>query len=1211
MLLRITQFELRYRSKRPATYLYFFVMFIVCFFAVVWEQLSIGGATGQVKEDAAAVIMNQSVTMSLIGLFISSAIMGVSILRDFEHKTSAMMFTAPIKKRDYLFGRFLGSFIVLALVLTSIPLGLMLGRLTCELLPPPAGDMERFLPVFHPEFYWQPYFMFILPNAFISGAIFFLSGALSKRLLFVFLQGIGLFSLYLMTRQMVGRLEDRELAALLDPFGLRLSTVISQYWSIAEQNYQMIPWDGLVIQNRLLWIGIGIICMILTYFLFTFTTPSKKQKKKKTSTDGYSSDGVEIPTGMSLAFDGFQIQYQRISALVKLYYREIVLSIPFIGIALFGFIMLAVNSRSMGEVFGTPTFPTTYLILELLTGYFLFFFIIIIFYSGELIWRERDLKVHQIYDTLPIPDAVGLVSKFLAFVLVHATLLLCLIVLGITIQASKGYYNFELGIYFTELFTNTFISLILFTLLTFFVQVIVNNKFLGHGLMILIFIVNIILAEVGVEHTLLRFDSGDLDGYSDMNLYGDSFFKFSWLKAYWFGFTMLLFGLAVAFSVRGTDTIMKTRAKLAGMRFVRPLLIFTIAAVLLFAGTGIYIYYNTTVVNEFAKSDTQEKDQANYEKELKQYQFLNQPKIVENNLHVDIFPKERDYAVEGEYILKNKSKEPISVLHIQSSVDEDLTFEPFEFEMLDSLKQEGEEFKLAQNFERFSYLIYELPRPLMPGDSLRMLFSGKFDTKGFKNGGTNTAVVHNGTFFNNFNFPSIGYNPSFELGSDDDRRKNDLPKKQRQMERTDPQGIMLQDFISDADWIRFDVTMSTSNDQIAIAPGYLQKSWNEGDRRYFHYKMDRPILKFYSMISARYEVMRDYWVRPNGDSVSLEIYYHKGHEYNLDRMMDGMKHSLAYFSEIFSPFQYRQMRIMEFPRYSSFAQSFANTVPFSEGIGFIVDVDDEKDVDIPYYVTSHEVAHQWWAHQVIPANTKGGTMIVESLAQYSALMLMNKHYGPEKMRDFLKEELDRYLGGRSFERKKEMPLVEVENQQYIHYGKGAVIFYALQDYITEDSLNKALRKFIDEWAYAEGPYPTTLNLMEYIYDVTPDSLTSIVKDMFERITFYENKMLKAEMVEQSGQFKVDMTLNTVKMLADSLGNEQPIDLKEWMYVGLYGNGQKGKDSLIYMQKHYFDSDTTQLSISLDSKPTKAIIDPISILIDKHPKDNSKTISVVD
>src|SRR5580704_15318801 len=112
-------------------------------------------------------------------------------------------------------------------------------------------------------------------------------------------------------------------------------------------------------------------------------------------------------------------------------------------------------------------------------------------------------------------------------------------------------------------------------------------------------------------------------------------------------------------------------------------------------------------------------------------------------------------------------------------------------------------------------------------------------------------------------------------------------------------------------------------------------------------------------------------------------------------MMKGMKASLAYCTTNFSPYQNKTLRIMEFPRYATFAQSFPASIPYSESIGFIAKVDakSDEDVDYPFYVTAHETAHQWWAHQVIGADVQGSTMLSETLAQYSALMVMKQKYG--------------------------------------------------------------------------------------------------------------------------------------------------------------------------------------------------------------------------
>ncbi len=654
-----------------------------------------------------------------------------------------------------------------------------------------------------------------------------------------------------------------------------------------------------------------------------------------------------------------------------------------------------------------------------------------------------------------------------------------------------------------------------------------------------------------------------------------------------------MFSVAVVFSVRGSEAVMKMRWKAGKLRLNKSMLTFVFVVLAVFLFSGAYIYYNTTVVNKFVKSDDQEDKQQKYEEQLKKYEFLPQPKIVESNLKVDIYPYDRDFIAEGFYYLKNKTQQPIKDIHIQQNVDNQLSVEYLKFDRDATVKEAIKE---------FDYFIYELAQPLMPNDSLKMSFKVIFDTKGFEEGNSNTSVVFNGTFFNNFYFPTLGYNENYELGDDNERKKRKMPEKERMLERNDPRGTGMSLFGDDADHIRFEIVVSTAADQIAIAPGYLQKEWTDGDRHFYSYKMDAPMADFYSIISARYAVKKDKW-----NDVNLEIYYHPGHEYNLDKMMKGMKDALSYYSKNFGPFQFRQLRIMEFPRYATFAQSFANTIPFSEGIGFIARIKDpDKDIDFVYYVTAHETAHQWWGHQAMEAGVKGNAMLSESMSQYSALMVMKHDVTPEVMEKYLKYELDRYLNGRAFERKKEQPLEFVEGQGYIHYNKASLIFFALQDYIGEDSVNSAFRRYLAKWKFKDAPYPTSADLLKEIKASTPDSLKYIIHDMFETITLFENKTLEATYKEKGKEeFDVTLKVSSEKMRADSTGLETNIPMNDWIDIGIYGKDDKGKDKLIYLKKHKITQKENTYTITVKEKPRKAGIDPLHKLIDRHSDDNTK------
>ena len=270
--------------------------------------------------------------------------------------------------------------------------------------------------------------------------------------------------------------------------------------------------------------------------------------------------------------------------------------------------------------------------------------------------------------------------------------------------------------------------------------------------------------------------------------------------------------------------------------------------------------------------------------------------------------------------------------------------------------------------------------------------------------------------------------------------------------------------------------------------------------------------------------------------------------------------------------------------------------------------DDPEKIDVPFYVTAHEVAHQWWAHQVIGGDVQGSVLMSETMSQYSALMVMEKEYGKQAMKKFLKYEMDDYLKGRTFETKKEVPLMLCENQGYIHYNKGSVIMYALRDYLGEDVLNNALRQYIQKVAFQEPPYTNSIEFVKYIKAATPDSLQYFIKDAFETITIYENyvKDLSTEKIAD-GKYKVKLTVGSAKFRSDSVGKQTKVAVADYIDVGVFAdeniNGEHKEKELV-LQRIKMDKPEKTFEFFVNEKPFTAGIDPYCKLIDRTPDNNT-------
>ncbi|HEX6832320.1 MAG TPA: M1 family aminopeptidase, partial [Rudaea sp.] len=706
--------------------------------------------------------------------------------------------------------------------------------------------------------------------------------------------------------------------------------------------------------------------------------------------------------------------------------------------------------------------------------------------AGELVWRERSAKISEVTDAFALPNWIPLLSKLVALTTVIVIFLVAGSLECFGYQLIRGFTHVDPALYLSNIALTT-LAFVLLGALALFLQVVANNKFLGYLFIVLFFIGRIALGQLDFDHHLYEYGSAPEARYSDMNGYGHFLAGHLWFRAYWACFAIALLVLAALYWVRGTVQGWRERTRIARQRFRAPSRVLLAASLLGFAVLGGWIFYNTNVLNRYLAGDVARQRQADYEKKYRQYLDLPQPKITDVKVDVDIDPHARRIDIRGHYQLVNRSDRPISDLHVRTRRDTRLvsaTFAPHD---------------TVSNDEDFGYAIYRLKEPLQPGAAMPFDFVMQYWSRGFRNTPNDWRVVDNGTFFDSENLPHFGYDEGNQLTDRNDRRKYGLPQLARMPKIDDEAARRFNLLGRDADWVNFETTVSTVPDQIALAPGYLEKEWTQDGRRYFHYKMDKPILGFFSFQSAQYEVKRDRW-----NDVALEVYYDRKHPYNVDRMIDAMKKSLDHFSRAYSPYQFRQLRMLEFPNYETFAQSFANTVPWSEGIGFIADLRDPDDIDYVFYVAAHEIGHQWWAHQVIGAFVQGVTMLDETFAQYSALMVQEKEYGPAQMRKFLKYELDRYLSGRGGERVEELPLALNENQQYIHYQKGSVVMYALKDFLGEETVDKVLARYDREKAFQQPPYTTTREFLDDLRAEADPKYSGLMDDLFNKITIYDD-----------------------------------------------------------------------------------------------------------
>ena len=1187
----VFRFELEYRIRQPSTWVYALVLFGLPFLLLH----AIDGSSQFLN--APIAVMEMASLLGGISMLITAGIFGDAAARDVQTRMHALFYTSPVQERHYLTGRFLGALVINAVLVMGVPLGLLLASVM------PYMSEGKFGPV-HIAAYVQPYLMMLLPNVIIIGSFMFAAAALTRQALATYVGGIVLFVLGAISGEIAQATGSNKLETLLDPFGGQAITATTALWTPAEQGSRLIGWPTAMLTNRALWIVIAVAVFALMVSRFRFAHPGRVRRLRAwwrravvdTAPDRIAPIPVRHAPAASRSFE-LRGRVAQTLAVATHAWREIAATKSFllvlVGAMLF---MFAVGWNVGSSNFGTSSWPVTHLIAGTVLSSYLppVIALLIAIFAGELVWREREVGMGDIAAVAPVSNGVALLGQFVALVGMLVLLQATFMAAGMVLQSLQGYTRFEIGVYLKLLFGLKLFDYVLLAALAMAVHVVVNNKYLGHLIVVVYFVSTLVSDLLGITQAMLVYGSDPGWIWSDMNGLAPFVKGIFWFKLYWAAWALLFALLTSLFWVRGRELGVQRRLALARQRLQGSTLrAFAVAVALIITLSG-FVFYNTNIVNDVRGDDEILAEKADYERKYKRFADAPKPSLFAARMHVELYPSRQAADIKGTVRLINRTNQPIDSLHVLPSLTMDVKTGEITFDRAA---------RLVTNDSVLLYRIYALERTLAPGDSIAMTFALSHRPRGFRNAGAPTDVVSNGTYIESNWLPLLGYQQGREVFDEKKRRELGLPRRQLPPTAGDVEARPGTGAVQLAD---VETIIGTEPSQTAITLGSLVREWTENGRRYFHYRTDQPIRYGFPVLSAEYALRTD-----TVDSIALSVYYHPAHDVNVDRMIGAMRASLAYYGEHFGPYQYKELRIVEFPRYMGFARGHPHTVTFSEGSAFLTRV-DSGDVDRTSFVVAHETAHQWWGGQVIPAQVAGAAMVSESLAMYSSMMVLEEMYGTKMTREFYEYNMKQYFTGRTVYTNREVPLLDVVSNPSVHYFKGAVAMYTLRDRLGADAVNTALRRFRDMYAGPAAPPPTSYAVYEELKAVTPDSLKTFLSDLFEHITIWDLHADSAKSEQMGGgQFRVTLFVDASKARSDSIGNLTRMEMDDLVEIGVFGgnaNDQSPGDSL-YVEQHRIRGGKQTISVTVPRLPMRAGIDPYRKFIERDREDNISAIAI--
>ncbi|MDO3645187.1 hypothetical protein [Mucilaginibacter sp. L3T2-6] len=1212
MFWKIFLFEVQNRTRRPAVYLYFAASLIFTIATFATGSVPLGEKQ---LINSPYIIAFWCAAMTLMMMLISSSIMGTALYRDIEYNTKDYYLTYPITKPGYFWGRFLGSFLFMVLIATSIFIGAIIGTK----LGPAMGwkDAKEYGPN-NFMYYFQPFVTIALPNLFFTSSLFFGLVAFTRNVKVIYTGGILLFLGYFISVFFLNNTTNGTVIILSDPFGISAVRLISGSTPSVIKNTSLFPVEGTVLLNRLIWTGAGLIILLITYFNFSFGKFFSGKRDKAAIDDEPAKARHAINPNASVSFlkpynrkTLFNLSKLELLNMLRDNYFWIIVSA---GMIFLGFVFWLGNRE-----YGVPYYPRTVMLLGIFNDVFPFFlFFIIIFYTGETLHRDKVTRYAFINDSLPPPNWVLNGSKLLALLAIGFGLSLLPVIVGMAVQTLKGFFHYNLQVYFTFAFLTLLPRLLEMVVFSYVVHVVINNKFVAHGVGVTIWVLVYFLNITGTfNYNLLIYSYTPGYGFSDMDGLGHMLGPVMWFNMYWLLCAGLLIIIAALFYYRGVSTSFKERLHLVRERFDGKTRLMTAAVLVAFLTVGAYNYYNISYLNSFLTKGESEDRAILYEKSLKRYEKLPLPKVTAFKYFIDLYPGEQREKVKAFVSVKNKNAVPISELLLDA---DGLT--EYSIKLNGRLVQFSNPLLYDRGMFNFfrpakdssDFRLYKFDKPIAPGDSAVIEVNSAIYYKGFQNGLYAANLLRNGIFFTG-GLPGMGYDEDDEIGSPYVRKKAGLPpKREEEIAQNDPEGINNLKAGAAADLFTADITVSTDGDQTVVAPGELLNKWQQNARNYFHYVQDKPgMYAPLSILSARYADLHE---NVNlSHPVDVDIYYHPQHNINTPRFMNAYRDGLKYFESAFGPYPFKNMRLAETSHYGPGDASLTTLDTYAEYNTWNADFGNPDRFDFAYFNISRQLARQWWRFQVAPNNTVGSLVIPEGLSTYSALVLSEKKYGPNNIRAILQDQVGFYTFIRTRLEEREHPVITA-NQWFEWGGKAGFVMYGLKDLIGENNMNAALREFKDAYAFKRNPpYAGANDLYRYLQKHTPDSVQYYLTDTWQKITLYENRVdeFKAVPTGKNDEYKVTLKVTADKTWVDDKGNEMPAkQMDDYIDIGVFAADGKDKNGRpvttpLYVKRMKLSYGSHQFSFIVKGKPVRAGIDPYGKLIDRMGANNFKDL----
>ena len=1039
--------ELRTQMTGPLFWvLLLFVLFVTSTLNPVAMIPSDDDAVGGVRafiNSPYALAQTFAIGSFLAYTFFAAFMAGLSVIRDDESAIADLLHSTPLTPAEYILGKFSGVIAALGVAL-AFHLVLALGFYQAGGL---GGGSAMHGP-FRLGHYVIPLLVFAAPGIWCCAALAFAVGERTRRPLAVYAVPTVLFVLTLTISWTWAPhwLDPRvnRLLMVIDPTSLRWlgQTLFKVDRGVVFYNTAPLEIDATLVLNRLLVLLLPALAVLASIRHFRLSIGGSRQgflarrRGAEAPTDRPAAAPVTVPGFRPLGNLAMTSRPPGLLAgawtILRSELSELRRQPALYLFTAFLMLVVAEVAGTEGDAFGAPVLLTagslavrTLPVVTILVCLFLLFTLI------ESMHREAATRFDAIFHATPVSNGSILLGKGLAAVAVIGVLTAACGATGLLLlllQTGGRVELWPLVLVFGLVLAPTFL---LWTAFVTAVMAVVRHRSaaLAIGLAALVL-------------TGFRFASGSMTWVSNWPLWG----ALRWSdmgtfplnsgalmlnRAAALAFAVFLFAIAFTFLTRTERDAVAALYRLRPVRWLRGALRLAPFALLPVLISG---FLAIQVRTGFQGEVAEERSRAYRRQNVATWRDVAPPAIAHVDVRLALEPSARRLRAEGSYAVVNQTGEPMRWLPftVGPSFDEVAW-------TLDGAPVVAE--------ERAGLHILTPERPLPPGATARVGFAyTAIHPRGItrNGGGTNTFILPAGVLLSTRGdfLPVPGFVEDAGLDAED-----------RPVPAAFPDGSVPASARPDIQRsfpFTTRVEVSAPSAYTVNTVGVKTAEWTAAGRTTAVWESDAPVAAL-NVIAGRWEVRR---------RDGTAVFFHPGHEANVDQILRTLAAARARYSEWFHPYPWQELRLSEFPDLETNATAFPTNISFSEGIGFLTGGDPRAG--LAFSVTAHEAAHQWWGHLLTAGEGPGTGLLIEGMANYSALLLHESENGLAARIAFARQLERSYLEQRRVSAERPL-LATVERQasdEAVLSQKGAWVLWMLHNQLGRDRMLAGLRELI-------------------------------------------------------------------------------------------------------------------------------------------------------